>query len=232
MARLFEQVIADNGLRDRVTVFAKPSVALHPERELGAPADLLLWDPIAPVPLSTAALFPLRHALAELLTPGAGCLPSGVRVLMQLVNVPDTARITLPIAEGGLSRPQSELDLSLLLQCRPAGPRALSPASEDAHALGPVVEALCHVFGAATISGQERTLTLATDRTGRCSGVLVRIELFLDAGTVYSSDRVDGRPLWWPAYHRLPVPVDVAAGHALSVTVRLDSGGLSLRLGS
>jgi len=80
IAEAARQIVAANGLTERITVIEKQSTMLVVGKDLPRRADLLTSEVFDVSVFGEDALFTLRHARRELLEPGAPTIPSGVRV--------------------------------------------------------------------------------------------------------------------------------------------------------
>ena len=92
VAEAAREVVRDNGLADRVEVVTCRSTALD-EAALGERADVLVSEIVDVGLLGEGVLPTLRHALAQLVEPGARIVPAGATVHAFLLELPDLARV-------------------------------------------------------------------------------------------------------------------------------------------
>lgn len=84
IAAVAKENIARNGYADRIKVLARHSFDLDPEADLGGRADLLVSEIISTDVLSQHVIEITRHAIAELLAPGATVIPASAVVQVSL----------------------------------------------------------------------------------------------------------------------------------------------------
>ncbi len=88
LAHTAREIIARNGLSDRITVIAKPSFALDRRRDLDGGVDCVVSEIFSENLLGEGVLSALAHARAELCDPGAVFLPEQASIRIALAEVP------------------------------------------------------------------------------------------------------------------------------------------------
>lgn len=86
------QIVADNGMTDRIQVVAKRSTALTAGKDLPEPADVIVSEIVDVGLLGEGVVPSMRHALRELAAPGVVSIPAAARVFAQLVALPELRR--------------------------------------------------------------------------------------------------------------------------------------------
>ena len=90
LARTAREIIARNGLADRITVIDKPSFALERSRGLDGGVDCVVSEIFSEDLLGEGVLSALAHARAELCDPGAVFLPERASIRIALAQAPAT----------------------------------------------------------------------------------------------------------------------------------------------
>jgi type III protein arginine methyltransferase len=80
------EIIACNGLADRVRVIAKSSADLEVGIDLAEPADVLIWDTLGSNMIGYGALPVIEHAIRQLMRPGALAIPARGTVRIALAE--------------------------------------------------------------------------------------------------------------------------------------------------
>lgn len=98
LADAARQIVAANGLADRVTVIGRKSTLLEIGRDLPQPADLLIMEIFDTVLIGEGVLPSLEDARRRLLKPEARVLPQRAQVYAAAVEIPHLRRVN-PIRE-------------------------------------------------------------------------------------------------------------------------------------
>ncbi|MBL8881212.1 MAG: 50S ribosomal protein L11 methyltransferase, partial [Phycisphaerales bacterium] len=96
IAEKAREILAANGLADRVRVVAKPSTRLVPGTDLDGPADVLVTEIFDAALIGEGALATFEDAWARLLKADATVIPCAATIRAQLVESPDL-RATLTV---------------------------------------------------------------------------------------------------------------------------------------
>lgn len=215
IAEMAQQIVAQNGYADRITVYAKPSTELAVGAELDAPADILVSEILSSDLLTEKVLDTFEDAHRRLLAPEAIVIPRAASAMGCLVasdNLADYAFVDkvsgfdlsafaafapqrLPIhgTMTGWARLSDDLELVRL---------DLTQKKHDA------------VLG---------RLRIPVTASGRAIGIVQWMHIDLWQGVSFDNhpDRyTDGG--WLQVLHSFPAPVDVVAGETLDIAVGHD----------
>lgn len=206
------EIVARNGLADRVAVVHKLSTALEPGADLPEPADLLVTEILASDLLSENVLGTVLDARARLLKPGAPVIPCAVAVRGMLVGGPVAAGLTHVGMVSGFDLSPFN-DFAPHRRFVPGSGHDWERLSDDMDLLG------FDLQNAAAFPAERRSVTVTATRSGRCHGVLQWIWMRLHGDTTFENHPLDGNPMsgWQPILHGFAEPLDLAAGD----TVRL-----------
>jgi protein arginine N-methyltransferase 7 len=100
IAAVAAEIIAHNGLADRVFVVAKPSSDLDIGIDLDGPADVLVWDNLAQNLIGAGALPTVEQAVRRLVRPGAQVIPAKGMVRIALAEDRKSPRELMSVVEG------------------------------------------------------------------------------------------------------------------------------------
>jgi type II protein arginine methyltransferase len=100
LAATAREIVARNGLADKVTVIAANSTLLNPETDLGGGVDMVVSEIFSADLLSEGLLPSLRDAEARLCRPGASFLPARASVRVALYDWVDDSPESLDAVEG------------------------------------------------------------------------------------------------------------------------------------
>lgn len=198
------QVIADNGLSDKITLLAMDSLDLKVGEHLDEPADILLWDNHGNNCIGNDCAKTLADAHARLIKPGAPILPARVEIMAAIVDSDRPGNDRMEMVDG--------FDMSAF--------NVLSPTdytSESSHhtMLCEPVAVFDMDFTDPTPMQDTRNAIPVVLKEGRASGVLQWLRFHIDGETIYET--LDKRVhAFGPQFHTF-TPFDAAAG----ATVRL-----------
>ncbi len=223
IAAAARQVIADNGLSDRITVLNKWSHEIEVGVDLPEPADVVISEIVDSNLLGEGALATLRHAMASLAKPGARTVPESGTLYAQLVQSADLDRLYHPKdAEG--------FDLSAFHKF--ASVAQVTPNDSTAcplRALGPVSELFHFDFAAPSTAPDRVTRNLGCARSGEIHAVVVSFSMRLAPGIEVSNALTsDGH--WGRTAYLLDQPRAAMFGSQVTVTVQHDATKLSLSI--
>ncbi|RYE99734.1 MAG: methyltransferase domain-containing protein, partial [Oxalobacteraceae bacterium] len=163
LADMARDVIALNGLADRITVIAKRSTDLDPVADLGGPVDALISEVIASDIIGENMLPTVQDAAHRLLKPGGPMLPLGGDVVIALADVPRLDPFTIEACGFDLS-PLGHLG---------ARPRLVKADEEDAVLRSAPVDLYRFDFTRGGDWGNVRTSRHLVADGGRVNGVLM-----------------------------------------------------------
>ncbi len=203
------EVIAANGLADRVRVVPKISTDLDVATDLDGPVDVLVSEIVANDILGEDALPVMVDAVRRLLKPGGRMIPEGATALAALVDFPRWDAETMTTAEG--------FDLSIFNRLRHV-PEKVQSDERDVHLRSAAVPVYSFDFTRGGDWPPVRTRIDATAQGGRVNGVLLWMRLQLDAETSYEVEIASGEPSSWAAlFFPLTTPTDYPAGTSVTI---------------
>jgi Tfp pilus assembly protein PilF len=225
IAERAREIVARNGLSDRITVIAKPSTELVVGRDLPERAEVLVTETFASGLISEGILPTVEHAHEHLLTPNAAVIPAAASVMGYLAGG-DTLKGMLFVdrIDG--------FDLSLF--------NDFAPPSLVANLDGVPHSALSDDITLIRFDLKEERFPMATTRRvirtarqGVCVGVAQWIRLDLDAQTRYEnrpSADADFNGHWAHMLYRFPHLVTVEPGDTVPVIARHDRSHIGIDL--
>ena len=208
-------IIALNGLSDRISVIAKHSTALVVGRDLADRAEVLITETFSSDLLGEGVLSAVEHAHAELLTPDAIVIPRLASARGYLAGGTEIEALLFAGRSCGF-------DLSPFNDFAP--PVYAASVTHLAHdALSEEFEFFTFDLRNRHFPAASRPLEIAVTGTGMASVVVQWIHLDLDGVSCYENrPAADARPAdhWTQILYRFPQPFAVKAGEV----VRLDIG--------
>lgn len=239
LALVATDIIAVNGLSDRITVITRHSSMLDAVTDLGGRADLLVSEIIGDRLINEGVLASHAHAVDTLLVPGAPVIPLRGSIRTALVDLAGGDQGSNPGPDqggdlGGDTRDDSGslddvegFDLSLFTRLRPRS-WPLRPHARGIVLRSDPVDLFAFAFdGSAPLSASaSRT---CRSRGGRVSGVLQWIAFDLDArGTYENRPDPAASSHWWLNYHPLSRARHTARGEAIDVHGWYDRADIAL----
>ena len=212
IAHTARQIIAANGMADRIASHAMHSDQLQIGPDLAARADLLVTETFASGVLSESVLPTVEHARRHLLVPGAPVIPCAASAHGYLVGG--------DAIEAHLFAPRNTgFDLS--------GFDVLAPSKVGLHldrirhdVLSGDFEIFAFDLTQEAFPPERRDLVVTATRAGRCVGVAQWLKLKLDAETTYENRPVEdaGANGWMHVLYRFSRPLDLEAGDQVRLT--------------
>ena len=209
IAAAARDVVAANGLSDRVRVVHAHSTALDAARDLGWQADILVSEIVSNDLLSEAVLPAHEDAVARLLAPGGVVIPARGTIRIALArDVQDFGMRLGQVSGFDLSPFNRLIDPTEMVG---AGREQIMLASEPADLFG-------FDFGSGgPWTGERAEVQLASDG-GRIDGVVQWIALDMDGTGAYENRPAPGAASCWsPVLWRFPAPVEVPAGTKVTI---------------
>lgn len=220
------EIVAANGLADRVRIVAKPSTRLVPGVDLSGPADVLVSEIFDAALIGEGALATFEDAWARLLAPDAVAIPRSGRILAQPVRSPGL-REALTVGEV------SGFDLSGFNEfaSRYLPTTNLPPFGFDA--LADPVELFSVDFSARRHAPAERSIVVEARQDGPVDAILVWCEIALtpSIGCDNAPGRGDGPSHWGQMVQLVHPGRRVRAGDAMTLVARHDTQSLVVGLG-
>lgn len=209
IASAAREVIAANGYADRVKVVNAHSTLLHPERDMGGPADILVSEIVSNDLLSEGVLAAHEDAVARLLAPDAVVIPARGMIRVALARDQRDRSPRMDVASG--------FDLSAFN--RLASPNEMIRVGMDQVALcSEPVDLFEFDFATSNPRKPERRELEIASRGGRVDGIVQWIALEMDAAGRYENRPQPGTASCWGALlWRFPQPQETRAGEPVSI---------------
>jgi tetratricopeptide (TPR) repeat protein len=208
------EVIAANGLGDRIKLIAKHSTDLRIGPDLSERAEVLVTEVFGTSAINELVIPTVAHAHAQLLRPGATVVPNAASVRAYLAGgealegyffVDRAAGFTIA-AFNDFAR----LRMDLQVNCVPH-----DVLSDD-------FEAFRLDLTRPPLQSEKRVIDVVATRPGRCFGVVQWLRLDLVEGLVYEnrpspSATIDG---WGHMLHRFAEPIELKTGDRVRLSVQ------------
>ncbi len=216
MADIAREVVAKNGLSDRIAVLTKKSTQLQVGTDLADRADVFVSELINIGMLSPNMIPVLQHARETLLKPDARIVPAAAIVYGALIEAPQLARIN-PV------RQVSGFDLSPLDKLRSPGYAQIDLAADLVRQVSQPFKALEFDFRANMPDRDARLLQVTATSAGIAHGIAFWFDLVMDEEIVYSSASTTRTNHWKQAAEFFPQPIAVQPGDRLMVIAGYDN---------
>lgn len=216
LAEAARQIVAAQGLSDRITVLAEHSTDVRVGHEMATPADMVISE-IVDCGLVGEGLLPtVRHARACLLRPGGTMLPKSARLYGQLIESDAVHGLNhVDVACG--------FDVSLINSLATFGHFPTRLATWPHRALSDTVELMSFDFSDDVAENQSRTVAFPGTADGTAHAVAAWFELDLGGGVVLRTSPDNAATHWMQAFVPFAAPVAVRAGGAVQVELRCAS---------
>jgi len=224
IAMAAREIVAANGLADRVTVVPARSTRLKVGVELPRRADLLIMEVFDTALLGEGVLSSLEDARARLLDPVARVLPAGATLKAQVVECPELRPVN-PIGRI------AGFDLSAFDRFRAPSGQQVELGRESYRPLTHPVDLLTLDFQHPVPRGAEFQLPVSVVAGGTAQAIVLWFDLALATGIGLSTAIGSTRNHWRQSVHFLPVDRLVRAGELLHLRLRYDGERLDLHLG-
>jgi hypothetical protein len=216
MGDIAREVVAKNGLSDRITVITRKSTQLQVGTDLADRADVFVSELINIGMLSPNMIPVLQHAREALLKPGARIIPAGAVVHGALIEAPQLARIN-PV------RQISGFDLGPLDKLRSPGYAQIDLAADLVRQVSQPFKAFEFDFRGARPERDVRLLQITATSAGVAHGVAFWFDLMMDEEIVYSSASTTRTNHWKQAAEFFPQPIAVQPGDRVMVIAGYDN---------
>ena len=224
IAERTREIVARNGLADRITVIAQPSAELVAS-DLGGRADVLITETFASGLINEGILSTVEHAHEHLLTPGATVIPAAASVMGYLTG---GATLKGMLFAGEIAG----FDLSAFNDFAP--PTLFANLDSVPHlALSGDIELMRFDLREARFPMGNTRLVLKAIRDADCVGIAQWIRLELDGDTRYDNRPAPNAPYnghWGHIVHRFAHQVPVRPGDLVPVTARHDRAQIGFDL--
>jgi predicted nicotinamide N-methyase len=200
------EVVAANGLADRIKLIAKHSTDLKIGPDLSERAEVLVTEVFGTSAINELVIPTVAHAHAQLLRPGATVVPNAASVRAYLAGGPALeGQLFVDRAAGFTIAPFNQLArLRMDLQVNCLRHDVLS-GDFEVYRLD---------LTRPPLQGEKRELDVVATRPGRCFGVVQWLRIDLIEGLTYEnrpnpSTTIDS---WGHVLHRFARPVELNAG--------------------
>ena len=209
IADVATEIIARNGLADRVRIVAKHSADLDVEADLGGRADVLVSEIFSNDLVGEGALPAIEQAARHLLRPGARVIPSHGAIRIALAEDAWSDRRQMGMVNGfdlspfnRLTPPRYRIGIGHERLILRSEPRDLF--TFDFQSGGPFPE--------------DRAAAHLVTQGGRVNGIAQWIRLQMDAETIYEDHpRPAASSAWAVLFYPLMEAIDPAPGTAITV---------------
>jgi type II protein arginine methyltransferase len=219
------EIIAQNGLSDRITVIPKASTDMAVPRDMPERAEVLVTETFASGLITEGVLPTVEHAHEHLLTPNAAIIPAAACIMGYLAGGPALQGMLFVGKIAGF-------DLSGFNDFAPSM-LAVSLDNVPHQTLSDDIELMRFDLKAKRFPAGGVRLALKATHHGVCAGVAQWIKLELDAHTTYEnrpSPQADFNNHWTHIVHRFPRLVTVAPGDVVPVLFRHDRSQIGIEL--
>lgn len=216
MGDIAREVVAKNGLAERVTIITKKSTQMQLGIDLPDRADVFVSELINIGMLAPNMLPVLQHARAQLLKPEAKIIPAAAIVYGALIEAPQLARIN-PV------RQIEGFDLSPLDKLRSPGYAQIDLAADLVRQVSQPFRALEFDFRQNMPERDAKLLSITATSAGICHGIAFWFDLVMDEDIVYSSASSTRTNHWKQAAEFFPQPIAVQPGDRLMVIAAYDN---------
>jgi type II protein arginine methyltransferase len=225
IAETAREIIALNGLQDRITVIARHSTDLAEGRGLAERAEVLITETFSSDLLSEGVLSALEHAYRQLLTADGIVIPRSAAARAYLIGGSE-------IEDMLFAGPLNGFDLSPFNDFAP--PVLAASLNSVAHdVLSDDFELLSFDLRARSFPMGNRGLVVTVTKSGVAAGLVQWIHLDLDGATHYENRPAFGphaQSHWTQILHRFPRPLAVEAGATLRLAVHHNRQQISIDL--
>ena len=226
LARTAAEILAANGLSDRVQVIAKPSTELTVGVDLPERADLLICEIFSVQVITEGVLPTLEDAKARLLKPDAVVLPMAAHARGALVAAEALAR---KVRVG----PTHGFELSALNEFAPVV-QYLEPGLE-LRLLSDALDLLSFdLAGGSHFPPEKRTVEVPVTAAGMCEGVVQWLRLELAPGVDFENRPDNPEPgasqHWAPVFYPFTEPLLLEPGQRVALRISHNRVGVRVEL--
>jgi tetratricopeptide (TPR) repeat protein len=216
MADIAREVVAKNGLGERITILTRKSTQVQVGEDMPDRADVFVSELINIGMLSPNMLPVLQHARENLLKPGARIIPAAAIVHAALIEAPQLGRVN-PV------RQIAGFDLSPLDKLRSPGYAQIDMAADLVRQLSQPFRALEFDFRENMPERDARLIQVTATSSGIAHGIAFWFDLVMDEEVVYSSASPIRTNHWKQAAEFFAQPVAVQPGDRLTIIAAYDN---------
>lgn len=222
MADIAREVVAKNGLAERVTVLTRKSTQLQVGEDLPRRADVFVSELFNIGMLAPNMLPVLQHARENLLKPDGRMIPAAAIVHAALIEAPQLCRVN-PV------RQISGFDMSPLDKLRSPGYAQIDLAADLVRQLSQPFRALEFDFRQNLPERDAKLLQVTTTTSGIVHGIAFWFDLVMDEEIVYSSASPARTNHWKQAAEFFAQPVPVQPGDRVHIIAAYDNTRIQFR---
>ena len=220
IAQMATDIVARNGLADRVRVIAKHSDALELEADLDGKVDILVSEIVSNDLLGEDVLPAHERAVRHLLKPGGRVIPAHGTVRVALAEDARDDAQRLGEIDG--------FDLSLFNTLRQPV-RQIRTGHERLKLRSEAADLFTFDFGAGEFCAPGRASIACRSDGGRVNGIAQWIALTMDAETHYENRPGPGTTSCWAVlFHPLAQSIDTSPGQEIRVSGSHDRHRISI----
>jgi len=216
IAEKAREIVAANGLADRITVIPKSSLDLRVGDHLPRKADVLVSEIVDVILLGEGIVRTLAHALAELVAQGAASIPRGGAIHAMLVDSP-------PLYHCDRASRAAGFDVSAFNEFSRYNYFTTNVRYYGHRPLSRPVEIFRFDFTRPPVRSETRTVELPIAESGTCHALVSWFELVLDDQGRVTSDPASRGSHWMQAVHLWNRPRAVKAGDVVAITASHDA---------
>ena len=210
VAEVVSEIVARNGLSDRVRVIAKHSSDLEIGADLNGPADVMIWDNLSRNLIGAGALPTVEQAVRRLVRPGARVIPAKGAVRVALAEDREAHREKMGIVEGFDLSPFNRLAVPCYF---------ISHNKERAVRRSEACDLFRFDFQSGGPFPESRaTVTLSNMLGGRVNGIAQWVHLELDEeGSHETLAHGEGASALGAMFYPIMQPIEMTSGDNLTV---------------
>jgi type II protein arginine methyltransferase len=224
IAAAAREIIATNGLADRITVHAKRSTELNASRDLEGRAEVLVTETFASGLLSESVLPTIEHAHQHLVAPGATIIPQRATAVGYLVGGGMVADQLSASASAGFD--VSGFDLFAPLKVGIHLDRITYEIMSDDF------EIFSFDLTLSSFLAERKLVTVTATSSGRCVAVAQWLRLDLDSQTTYENRPHKNAAAngWMHVLYRFREPLDLEVGQTVQLVCSHNRRGMTVAL--
>lgn len=224
IAEKAKEIIALNGMADRITVIPKMSTSVQVGVDMPEQADVLVSEIVDVGLLAEGVVSSTQHARALLIKPGAPILPCGAVVYAALIESEQIHQDNhVATANGFDVSPFNEFSSIIYQQKRIDNYRHVL--------LSEPFEIFSFDFAGASITPAQREICVQVSRNGTFHAIVMWFHLYLDNEIFINTWPEQNDSCWMQAVQTMPEAVTIKASHTVTVSAEHDCKVIRLAAG-
>jgi len=223
LAEIAGQIVAANGLEDRIDIVRRRSTDMEIGRDMARRANLLVAEIVDAGLLSEGVIESFNHAREHLLTKGAAILPKAATVFALPIESREID------AERRVGR-TAGFDVSAMNDLAPQLYLQTDLNRYQWRGLCPPVKIFDFDFAAGAIPPAQKRLPIKATEAGTCHAIAFWFRLDLDDRVSIASGPNDAPTHWQQAVYSLKAPVKLAKGTRATLIARHNCNTIFLDL--